>query len=193
MQAEQITTTVIDGCIFDAETGECLGVWEKPAFHVTDQRTAEWVLEKVSGYDADIAALDARLNALKENMEAMRRDLKQRRDGLVYRFGPELEKFAKDNLPAGKKTWVCPYGSVAFRATQGGVKVIDEDLALEIAKENGWTNALKVTEAFRISLVTPEQKAEIESAVSMGFANAVRAFDVKEPGEAATIRTGVEK
>lgn len=190
MQAEQEKTYVVDGMIWN-EDGECLGVWEKPSFHVDTQEKAEWLMEKLSGYDAEVLALDARLKALSENLGKMKADVQRKRDGLAYKYGPELEKFAKDNLPAGKKTWVCPYGSVAFRASHGGVRVVDDRLALEMAQKSGWANAIKVSEEFRVSQLTEAQTLEIKNFYApendMG-----RAFKIVEPSELASVKTGVK-
>lgn len=195
MQAELNNSVVIDGLLFDIETGECLGVWEKPAFHVTDTEKAEWLMRKLWDYDADILALEAREKAILENIGKMKADVKQRRDGLAYRFGPELEQFAKENLPQGKKTWACPFGSVSFRASHGGVRVVDEKSALEIAQKSGWANAIKVTEEFRVSQLTPLQADTVkawltESDPSQDIVG--NAFKIVEPQDLATIKTGVK-
>lgn len=188
-QLEQ-TTVEIDGLIYDAETGECLGA-VSPEFHVTDQASAEWVMHKAFDLDADIVAIGARLKALSENLGKMKADKERQRSGLLYRFGPELEKFARENLPKGKKTWVCPYGSVAFRATQGGIKVLDPALALEVAQTEGMQNAIKTTESFLVSQLTEAQKGLIESKFGSHDPRWSRAFQKTEPGESSTVKTGI--
>lgn len=185
----QQTTVEIDGIVYDAETGEVLGT-VKPKFEVNDQESAEWVFKKLLDADAELAALAARKKALLENLGAMERNVQQRRDGLLYRFAPELENFARENLPKGKRTWTCPYGSVSFRATSGGIKVLDDALALEVAQTEGMQNAIKVTEAFRVSQLTDVQKELIVSKFESHDSRWARAFAKTDPGESATIKTG---
>lgn len=197
MLSKELTSTIeIDGNVYDSDTGEHLGVVGKPEFHVIDQASAEWVLEKMAALDSDILAIEARLKALSENLGVMKAEKERNRAGLLYKFGPELEHFAKENLPNGKKTWTCPYGSVSFRSTSGGLRVKDKDAALEIATMQGWTNTIKVTEEFQISRLDPAQRELAESClgsnpsgkVGVGWAEA---FTITEPTETSTIKTGV--
>ncbi len=179
-------TTVIDGIIYDSETGECLGT-VKPEFHVTDQASAEWVLEKASALDQDIAGLTARKNALIANMDVMIKEKSNQKAGLLYRFGPELEHFAKENLPKGKKTWTCPFGSVGFRATQAKIEVQDEERAMAWAKQFA-PEAIKVKESLLKSLIPDDLITKFLDDPTGADAEG---FTVVPAGESATIKTGI--
>lgn len=194
----QPQTQIIEGFIYDVETGEFIGVAEKPRFSVVDQGSAEWVLEKMQTLDAEIAALEARKLALVTNMDAMIADAKRHRSGMEWRFGPEIAEVAKANLPHGKKSWTCPYGTVQFRTVKGGLKVKDAALAIEAAKAYGFTHALKVSESFLISQLTDTQKyvIEVDALRDESPTDDVRisaAFEVTEDRETVSIKSGVEK
>lgn len=189
MIAEQLQDIeIIDGMAFDAETGEFLRFVQKPEFHVTDTASAEWLLEKASSLDADILALDARLKALAENLTAMKREKERQRDGLLYRFGKELEHVARENMPKGKKTWTCAYGSVAFRTTQPRLDVRDEDTALAWARSE-CPDAVKVKESLLKSLIPAEQTASLMCDPTKADA---LGFTVVPEGESVTVKTGVK-
>ena len=186
MLQENLQTTTIDGVIYDTETGECLGT-VKPEFHVTDQASAEWVMEKVFSLDAEIAAYEARLKALSENIGAMKRTKEQQRAGILYRFGPEVENFAKENLPKGKKTWTCPYGSVSFRTTQAKLDIADQDRAIVWAKSEA-PEAVKVTESILKSMIPADKVNWIMENPTSADANG---FTIVPAGESSTIKTGI--
>lgn len=189
MVQEKLDQTVIevDGLLFDADTGEFLSVVKSPEFHVIDVATAEWVLEKVSKLEAEAMALQARLTALAENLGRMMAEKKRQSEGLLYRFGPEIEQVAKENMPKGKKTWTCAYGSVAFRATKARVDIRDNALALEWAKVHA-PDAVKVTESVLKSLIPDEILANFTD--NPTYAD-TEGFTVVPAGESSTIKTGV--
>lgn len=188
MVQEKLQTTVeIDGMIFDTETGECLGA-TKPEFHVTDEKSAEWVMSKVFALDAEILAYESRLKALSENLGTMKAEKERQRAGLLYRFGPELEHFAKENLPKGKKTWTCPYGSVSFRTTHPRLDVVDEALAVAFCKTYA-PEAVKVKESVLKSLIPDRVQAEL--AAAQNETGQTFGFELVAGGESTTIKTGV--
>ena len=148
----------IEGYAYDVNTGELLYAAERgEGFKVDDQRSAEWLGEKLMGLDADIAALELQKQAVTQNVDRMVADKKRHKDGMLYRYGPQLEAFAKANLPKGKRTWTCPFVSVAFRTVKAGFKVRDDGIALEWAKAF-CPDAVQTKESFLTSKVSDETK-----------------------------------
>lgn len=169
-------TETIDGVVYtiDEETGEMTA--EVPAFAVKDAESAEWVLERVQTLEAQDAALRARQEAILANIATERSRIDARKKGLLFRFEGQLAEFARENLPKGKKSWVCPYGTLGFRTTRGSTKVLDKDLAVEWAQANA-PDAVKVETSVLVSklpetdlppcfeVVAPEERFYIDSGV----------------------------
>lgn len=172
----------------DAETGEILSAEpEAPKFAVTDEKSAEWVLQRIQEEEAAVAALTAQENAILENVRAMKRRHQSKADGLRYRFAGELEAFARENLNGGK-TWTCPYGSVQFRKVASRLKVADDSRALEWAR-TGCPDAVKVTEEFQISKLTDEAKMILKELSA--DERTARGFEITPETESVSIKTGV--
>lgn len=172
-------TVVIEGHVYDAQTGEYMHPAEKDGFRIDDQATAEWFGEKIAEMDADIKALEMRKAALTANIDRQIADVQRHRDGMMFRYGAQLEAFAKANLPKGKRTWTCPFVSVAFRTVKASFRVRDESQALEWAKAN-CSEAVKVKESFLTSNVSDAMKIL-----------APDVFDAVPERETVSIETGV--
>lgn len=158
-----------DGFIIDAETGEILGL-VKAEFQVTDEKSADWVLEKMMDEELNIIREDIKLKALAENCEDRKAQSRKRIEFLKWKFGPQLEAFAAKQLENAKaKTWKGTFGKLSFRNTKGGLRVVDKAEALIVAQVNGFTNAVKVTEEFQISKLTDAQREMLEAKVPNGF------------------------
>lgn len=176
----------IDGLIYeiDEDSGEILSVQpEVPAFAVHDVSSAEWVLKRLQEQDAQLDALEAQERAILDNLKTMKSRIESRRNGLLYRFKQELETFVRNNLPAGKKSWVSPYGSVQFRMNPARLKVADPAVALEWARVEA-PHCIKLTEEFQISKLTAEDKTAL-------MQNPPSGFDVTPAAESVEIKTGV--
>lgn len=177
-----------DGYKIDAETGEVVeyvGVQE--GFEVNSNESFEWVMEKIQSEQSDIAALNARKAALVANIDKMIRNHQQRENSLIFRFENELVHYAKENLPKGKKTFTCPYGSVSFRASAEKLEVTNDELALSWAKDH-CPEAIKVTEKFLISQVPQQIKSEMMADETRSF---MHGFMVKRASETHKIDTGI--
>ena len=180
-------TIEVDGYLVNSATGEVVGLVDD-TFHVDDEKSAEWVLEKMQQEDAQVAGLTARLNAIKENIETLRNRHANRRTYLETKFGAELAEFAKTQLDGKIKSWTCPFGTVAFRSTPERLAVADEDKALEWAKVHE-PQAVKTTEKFLISRLGKDtQKAILEAGTA-----SLHGLRIEPAGESVTIKTGVEK
>lgn len=140
--------------MIDANTGEVLGLApEKAQFHVHDRASAEWVLERLSEAEAEVAALERRKTVLVANIESMQLEAERRVTFLMGRFLLELQAFAEKEL-AGKKTrtWKSPFGRLSFRKGKSRLVVHDEAKAVEWAKQNQ-PQAVKVTEKLLVSML----------------------------------------
>lgn len=181
--------SVIDGWLVDTETGECLGpVLPEPKWVPDTQEKVEWVLEKMLGLDSDLAALEARKSALIENMDAMIREKRGRRNSLDFCFGRDVVEFARLNLPEGKKTWRCPFGSVAFRVVPAHVKVSDPEMAVASLKAL-CPEAVRATESVLVKSISPTLYGRLfdepELAPSIGL-------EAVPERESVTVKTGVQ-
>jgi len=160
----------IEGYILNEETGEIMGhALVETQFRVDSIGAAEWVLEKMAYEDAAIFALAERERALIENIQAIRRQYERRRQWLEYRFGPELAEFAKQNLPKGKKTWLCPFGSVSFRKINPKLVIDDASRALETARVE-CPESIKVEYKILVSQIPEEvRQAALDGKPMPGF------------------------
>lgn len=178
-------TIEIDGYILDSETGEILGL-AKQEFQVTDEKSADWVLEKIMDAEVEIARNNIKRTAILENLDSQDAEQRRRIEFLKWKFGTQLEAFAAKELENAKsKTWKGTFGRLSFRAVKGGLRVTDKDDALFVAQSNGFTNAIKVKEEFQISKLTPEQRALLEAKLPKGF-------EVKPDETSFKIETGVK-
>jgi hypothetical protein len=148
--------------VIQAETGEILGLARdaatEPPFRVNSRSEAEWVLEKLTEAESEIAALDKRKAVLISNIEAMQREHEHRAQWLRVRFGPELEEWARTEL-AGKKTRTLktPFGTLSFRKRPEKLVVDEEEKAIAWADKWGITDAIKRTEKLLISMIPPDK------------------------------------
>jgi hypothetical protein len=95
------------------------------AFHVTDARSASWVARKVN--EARAHQVRVKRWAERELKRAQRRE-----QSLLVRFGPELERWTRDELARVKgkrKSVALPGGTLGFRAGRPKLVVTDEDRA----------------------------------------------------------------
>lgn len=132
-ERETQNTIIQDGFIIDADTGEVVGL-EKGEFHVTDEASADWVLEKMMDAQANAARVQIKRKALLENLDEQERHYKRTYDFLNYRFGRELAEFARRRLEETKaKTKVVKlsFGRLSFRTVRGGLRVADPEKAIQ--------------------------------------------------------------
>lgn len=156
--AQEREVNIIGGKAFYIDDGTFAYLTERPAFKVEDEGSATWLMEKLSEMDGDLAGLAAQRAALVANVDSMIADVVRARDGMEYRYGPELVEFAGRNLPESKsgrtikKTWTCPFGKVSFKDKAPRLVVVDAEKAIEWAKAVGWDDAIKVTpDSFLVS------------------------------------------
>lgn len=116
---------------------------ERPAemqaeFHVTDERSANWVLRKLA---------EARMRVSKALEWAAHEEEagKNEEEHLMARFGSELQEFAARAIEGGKKKSLSlPAGTVGFRSSPEKIEVKDDDAYIEWV-ERSFPGALNVT------------------------------------------------
>lgn len=169
----------------DTATGEVLHV-DRPGFHVDSVPALEWLMERLSEQDAQIAALNARKAAVCENLDIQIKQIENKRKGLLYKYENELVEVARQNLPEGKRTFICPFGQVKFTKVAARLKVADPEKALHLAKTLGWENAIKRTEEFQISKLDAEQKQFAEANIE-----GMEGFEMTPATESFKVETGI--
>ena len=187
---EQSPLTVVDGYLVD-DHGEIVGLATKQEFHVTDEKSADWVLEKLTEAKANIARNDIKRKAVLERLESLDKQERRRVEWLEAMFGPELEAFAKSQIGGQKsKTLKLTWGSLAFRVSPAKVvKSEDEEAALEWAKSE-CPESVRVKESFLSSAVPLDLMQRITQGLCAGGTHP--AFTVKEASETFKIETGVK-
>jgi phage host-nuclease inhibitor protein Gam len=162
---------------------------------------AEAVVESAEAVIDDLQnAAVAKLNQNPEYVEAMaRRDHAQRCAVKSYAllkrlqfYTPMLQRFA-EAVTAGKKsrTWESPHGSIKLRSKPGRLKIRDEAAAVAFARKFGIDDAVKVTETFQVSKLTPDWLVNIKSQFE-GFPGDPFGQEVAEVFELTPDETSVE-
>lgn len=198
----EVQVIEIDGLLWDAETGECL---TKDRFEITDDASAEWVLQRIQNAQVRRNALVMKRDAITENLNREIRREEASVKSLLFRFENELVNYARQQLAErGGKTLRLAYGSVSFRTKPGKVKVKDKDRALAWAKGLGdrMSHAIKVTEEFQISRLSPTEVEKIElflrdphAALDAPSDDAwmAAALEYEEAAETAKVDTGIKE
>ena len=181
-------TILTEDGYYVTEDGEIVGI--KPAFveREFDGDYASWVLEKINELDSDIAGLNARQASILENIATQKRHAEQRKNYLLFKYSQSLTEFAKENLPKGKKTWTCDYGSVKFTSKPARLKVSDESKAIAQARELE-PEAVKVSESFLISKLS---KGTQDMLMNDEVAAATWGLAIEPDSESVKIETGVK-
>jgi hypothetical protein len=178
-----------EGYIVNAE-GEILGIADlpKPAFEVTDEESAEWVLSKIADAEAEVLKLQVMLNSVAERLQSRMKDQHRRIEWLNARYGADIAEVAKANLPKGKKTWKGVNGQVAFRTTNPRLDIPKENTekALGWLKDNGITQAIKVTESILKSEIPDDKTALLMEDAEL---RQIAGFELIPAGESVKIET----
>lgn len=173
--------TLIDGSYYLTETGEFICDKVDEAFTIKDDASLEWVMEKFFNAEADLRSEELRIEALLNAYQARRKKKIARLEWLEARFKPEIEAYAKTKLNGKTKFVDTPFGRIAWRTVKGGLKVTDKVKALETAKLNGWSEAIKITEEFQISKLDEGQRGFLTDHTPEGF-------EVKPDSEVCSIK-----
>jgi hypothetical protein len=191
----------VDGdYIVSLETGEVYGFATRPEFQeIATDENAYWVLERIQRAEADMTAAIIRTRAVIENcrrMESVQRNI------VTYLrtvYENQLTEWARPKLTGKAKSIKTPFATVGFRASGGGLKVLDATAAERWASEFD-PDAVKVTREFQITKAAPATKELITRVlggeVAPGdeeAADGIRAaFIVKEAENKGYVDTGVK-
>ena len=191
MMLGEVELIQLDGFWCDPDTGEVISLAiPTPDFHVTDNDSAEWVLAKIESADSEVARLKALLdNQTKRLMTQIKHQI-NRGEFMRARFGPELDEFAKANLPKGKKSWLGVHGAIKYRATPEKLDLPKENTEKAVGflkKTEGCADAIKVTESV---LKDSIPKPVIEKLKADPELRAIAGFELIPAGESMTIDTG---
>lgn len=197
----EVEYTVIDGLRYDTETGECYGPDQAEPFRVTDEASADWVLEKMVDADLDVRRLEQKLKALQDNLGAQLKKAKARQVGLLRRFESELEEYYQANPPKKGKTLQLTFGKLSMKTIPGGLRVLNTDAAVVLATSMAWDNAIEVRREFKVSALTPEQKEWLakrltprdeldEVLYTQAEADARAAFEITPDEERFSVKVG---
>ena len=124
----------------DVTTGEFVAYVIPEGFRVDSLDAFNWVMRKMLAVESDIMAVEQSADviaakAIVKNAAAMRDRLYKRYASLENFFGPDLGEFARQQLEGKKeRTFYSPFGSVGLRKKAGGLKILDKDVALSVAK-----------------------------------------------------------
>ena len=135
---------IIDGYRI-GQDGEVLEYVGEPRFAIDSEDKAEWAMHKRMDAVREVESLRAKRRAILDNLDRQIRQAEGRVRALDYRFGEDLTAFARTRLSGKRRSWACPYGTVAFRRTKARWTWSDapdaKERAVRWAKEN-WTPEL---------------------------------------------------
>ena len=162
---QELPPIFVNGLVVDPATGEIVGVeldhtehalghdeqHRDGRFHVINEATAEWVLQRLFEAETECAALEARKRLYVANIRSMQADLDRRIDFFRNRFSDELQQYAKTTLEGARsRTLKTPWARMSFRKRAARRVVDDEQAALEWAKTSA-PAAVKVTTKLLVS------------------------------------------
>ncbi len=195
-------TVEINGELYDAETGEFVGMVTGSGYlphQLESLGDVETFMERLLQAEAEHEAESMRLSALIKNAESILRNKNAKVQYLRRVFGPQAEGIALANLPRMKdgklkaKTWRCPFGSIGFMDAPRTVAVDpDNEMgAIAFAESNKFTDAVKVTKKFLISKLP----AVIKNQLLDGDATTAKdaGFIIVPPTTKVKIQTGIKQ
>lgn len=190
----EIETEIVGGYEINSQTGEILRYVGEPGFHIHDLATCEWVLERFTDREAQIAGYQAKLKAVTDNLNAMIRREQAKLDRLHERFDAELDAYARQQLEGRKeRTLHTTYGSLSLRKSPErwtwakGKESMAK--AVEYVKAKLGPDRVRVVTEETVTLETVLEAAPDPSADSDTYAF----LEFVPAAEKLTIKTGVTK
>jgi hypothetical protein len=164
--------TIINHQVVDEDSGEILGNAIENGT-IVDKYAFEAVSETLSKIDSEIEAEERRLNAMIENQRKILNRKKGYRDYLHHCYTEPLRNYcAEQSEKFGSNTIRNIFATYSFRTIKGGVKLVDEEAALDAAKTfRGLKlkDCIKTTHKFQVSKLTEKQKEMIVKKQVPGF------------------------
>ena len=196
-----------NGIIYDADTGELIGIADKPKFKIDSESAAHWVQQRFLDEEIILASVDRepevlRARAILANAEKMKAGAKNRLAGLHFRFDTELAEFAKPLMPRGSRTWTTLFGTVSLKKQAEAITVKKgrQEFLLNLIGSR-FRNAIakKVVREFKPALLTPNQQHDLALILS-GRKKAIKdgerdvwlsALDYRPAGDAIVVKANV--
>lgn len=178
---EEVATIEIDGFLYDTETGECVGA--KTLFEVTDEDSAQWVMQKMHEAKVQADAYAKQANDILDNLKRLQSRHLSKAKWLEACYGEQMKAVAMANLPKGKKTWTCFFGSIASRKVGAKIEIKNQEEAILWAREYA-PSAVKVTESLLKSELPPIEE------MSKIFKDGSSWMEIVPESESITIKIG---
>lgn len=159
---------ILDNNVVDVSTGEVLCECIE-ATGITKLEAFDAALERIAKAEARLVGLRARHSQIKTNIAMIEKKAEGIVEYLHDLYGPALAEYARKHCPPGSKTFRSAYGTVSTRIVKGGLKCIDKVIALKTVKKLKFKNAIKKSEDFLISKLTPEQVELLTTMNASGF------------------------
>lgn len=132
------------------------------SFEADTPERVDWVLEKISGAEAEASGLKLEVIAITDRIVSKIKTLDRRVDWFKERFGDGIRTVALTELAGGKgKTWTRPYGAVSFRKDKDKMEVSDHDMAVRNFGQR-YPECVQTTVKFLKGNLTKEQRKELE-------------------------------
>jgi phage host-nuclease inhibitor protein Gam len=187
---------ILDGWIVSPE-GEVIGSVHVPnpfvkpdAFHVTDRKSADWVMAKKAEIAGNRVSIAAQYRAAVANFERLDKQEAAKEAALARRFDGELEAWAKEWLAGGKARSVqLLHGELAFRKSQGTTKITDMVRAVAFVREVGGAEDVKVVET--VTATTLKKLASATFADGIANPEFFAFVETSGPRDNFKIETGV--
>lgn len=114
----------------------------KKRFSITDMGSANWAAGKIAMWQNEIERRKAQVKEFIAEAERNARRLK-------YLFMPQLEAFAKANIPQDRKSLKLPLATLKFSDTQEKIEIVDEEKTVAWATVN-CENAVKMVPELQV-------------------------------------------
>ena len=207
-EAAQPETTVVNGYIVNAETGEVLGLADRPQFEVTDLDSLNWVLKRMSGHRArltamhiqyaqeqreledaieaipEVKALRSQIAAMDARFATITPDHERAMEWLERRYSDGISAVFDREMEGQKaRTLKTLWGNVSKRHMPDRVVVTDDAAAIHSLRSMGETAAIK--ETVQVSKLGPAVRKLIETD------GGVKGFEFAPGENKMTIEVGV--
>lgn len=173
-----IREIVIDGVVYDADTGEEIRPHVPDGFQITDEASFEWAMEKILDADVNVTRAKLKQTNVAAELEKDVRKAVGRADWLRKRFGAELESYTSKKLEGVTKTKTIQsvFGKCSFRKKPGGIRVKDAQKAIDYATKYAPAALVTPDPIFKISLLDDVKMQKIERTLEAAHTSAEDPF-----------------
>jgi phage host-nuclease inhibitor protein Gam len=120
------------------------GLTAASGFEITDEKGANWYVDKIFGNQLEIRTIEFKLEQEIETLKARAAEKIARHqreiDSLEHRYGHQFEHVCRTLIAGLKKgkTFVFNRGKVSMKKVPAAIEVLDKDAALNFAQENAF-------------------------------------------------------